>query len=196
LFTAILAIATVALVVVAALQWNTLEKTDQTSRLRDRAFVYFGDPSTLLYPPDKPTVWGVGITILNSGSMPARRIRIQYDCPDALSERTDDPFLLAKWKGTEVIKVIGPKNSLQLQACQIPIDIFNASQWSKDANGVPKEPEREIFYVVQVTYLDGFSDEQRVTQASRNFRFDQQGNMSIGFLGPHNCSDNDCQIQN
>jgi hypothetical protein len=136
---------------------------------------------------------GVGIIILNAGNMLARSIMVQYACPDApSSDKTIDPFRLAHWERAEVGNVIGPKNNFQLQACQIPIATVAAAHWSKDAKGAPKEPEREIFYVVQVTYLDGFSDEQRVTQMSRNFWFDEQNNFSLGFRGPHNCSDDDC----
>jgi hypothetical protein len=45
--------------------------TDQTSRLRDRAFLYFGDPHVTQYPPNNPIVWGVSITVANAGNMPA-----------------------------------------------------------------------------------------------------------------------------
>jgi hypothetical protein len=189
-FTAILALGTVALAIIAVLQWRTLEKTDQTSRLRDRAFVYFNNPPLTPYPPDKSIVWGVGITVLNAGNMPARSIVIQYDCPDApRSDQTIDPFPLAKWKRAEIGNVIGPKNQFVLQACNIPIAIVQAAQWSEAG----KQPEREIFYVVKVTYLDGFDlDESRFTQMSRKFIFDEQGNHSLGFTGPHNCADDDC----
>jgi hypothetical protein len=190
LFTAILAIGTLALAWVAALQWETLETTDQTSRLRDRAFVYFGDPPLTPYPANQPIVWGVGITVVNAGNMPARSVMIEYDCPDApKSDRIVDPFLLAKWKRAEIGNVIGPKNTFGLQACNVPIATVKAAQ----GFGNNKEPERDIFYVVRVTYLDGFDlDNPRVTHISRNFRFDQFGGQSLGFIGPHNCSDDDC----
>jgi hypothetical protein len=184
-----LGIFTIVLALVSGLTAWILYETDQTSRLRDRAFVYLGNPPITPYPPDKPIVWGVGITVHNAGNMPAHRVVIQYDCPDALmADKTVDPFRLARWKRAEIGNVIGSKNDVVLQACSIPIAIISAARWSKDA----KEPEREIFYVAQVTYLDGFSDELRVTQMSRSFRFDQQGNYSLGFAGPHNCSDEDC----
>jgi hypothetical protein len=189
-FTAILALGTVGLAVIAVLQWLTLEKTDQTSRLRDRAFIYFSDPPLTPYPPDKPIVWGAGISVLNAGNMPARRIAIQYDCPDApMSDQITDPFPLAKWKNAEVGNVIGPKNQFSLLACNIPIATVKAAKWSEDG----KQPVRQIFYVAQVKYLDGFDlDEPRITQMSRKLIFDQQGNYSLGFTGPHNCSDDDC----
>jgi hypothetical protein len=183
-FTGMLAVGTIALAIIAQLQWATLEKTDETSRLRDRAFVYFSDPLLTPYPPDKPTMWGVGITVLNAGNMPARSIAIQYDCPDApKSDKITDPFSLAKWKEAEIGNVIGPKNNFGLQACQIPIATVQAAI----------ESERDVFYVVRVTYHDGFDpDKLRVTQMSRIFRFDQYGGRSLGFVGLHNCSDDDC----
>ena len=111
-FTGVLAFGTVALALIAVLQWCTLEKNDETSRLRDRAFIYFSNPPMTPYPPppDKPTEWGVGITVLNAENMPARRIMIQYDCLDApKSDQIVDPFPLAKWKRAEIGNVIGPK---------------------------------------------------------------------------------------
>jgi hypothetical protein len=192
-FTLWLVIVTAVLVIATAVSICVLVKTDETSRLRDRAFVYFADPPPAIpYPADKPTMWGVGINILNAGNMPARKIVVQYDCPDApVSDKTSDPFRLAKWKTASVGKVIGPKNQFTLQACEVPIEAITSAQWSRDAKG-PKEPTKEVFYLVQVTYFDGFSGEMRITQMSRKFRFDPQGGQSLGFVGPHNCSDNDC----
>jgi hypothetical protein len=175
-----------ALVIVGLLTAYILYETDQTSRLRDRAFVYFNDPPLTPYPlpPNKPIVWGVGITVVNAGNVPASRIVIQYDCPDApKSSQIVDPFPLAKWKRAEMGNVIGPKNQFGLQACNIPIEIIEAA----------KRSERDVFYIVQVTYLDGFYlGKTRVTQMSRKFGFDQWGGQSLGFVGPHNCSDDDC----
>ena len=43
MFTAILALATLSLVWVAALQWNTLEKTDETLRAAQRPWIKYSD---------------------------------------------------------------------------------------------------------------------------------------------------------
>ena len=76
LATAMIAWATYELATISEAQRKILDQTDQTSRLRDRAFVYFFDPTITPYPPEKPTVWGIGINVENAGNMPARYVSI------------------------------------------------------------------------------------------------------------------------
>lgn len=183
IFTMILAVATVLLVVIGGITAWILSETDETSRLRDRALLYFGNPPVTPYPAAAPIVWGVGIAVGNFGNMPARQVSIRYACPDApRSDNVKDPFPLAQWKTAEAGSVIGPKQQLVLQACDVPIAVIQDAQ--KDL--------RDLFAVVEVRYLDGFAPHMRVTQASRIFRFDQWGGESLGIAGPHNCSDDDC----
>jgi len=183
-WTRVLGIFTIVLVFISALTAWILYKTDETSRLRDRAFIYFGDPPVTPYPADNPIVWGVGVTVSNAGNMPGRRVTIRYACPDASrSEHVSDPFSLVKWNDVEVGSVVGPKQGFSLQGCNVSIDKIN------DA----KKGFRDVFYVSEVKYIDGFDLKTlRVTQVSRIFRFDQWGGQSVGFAGPHNCSDEDC----
>jgi hypothetical protein len=161
-----------------------LLRTDDTSRLRDRAFIYFEDPHPTPYPPGQVAIVAMDIRVVNAGNMPARRVMVRYDCPNApRSSQTHDPFLLANWKHAEIGTVIGPKQAFTSQGCEIPIDTIKDAQAFK----------QDVFYVVEAQYIDGFDlDTPRVTQLSRNFRFDQSGGRSLGVVGPHNCSDNDC----
>jgi hypothetical protein len=184
LFTIVLAIVTGLAALISGLTAWILYSTDKTSRLRDRAFLYFGDPPVTPYPSSKPVVWGVGITVTNAGNMPARRVTLRYACPDASStENVQDPFRLAKWADAKIGSVLGPKQSVVLQGCNVPIDIIN------DA----KKSLRTVFYVVEARYIDGFDlDKTRVTQVSRIFGFDQSGGQSLQFTNAHNCSDDDC----
>ena len=185
ILTIVLAIAAGVSACIAVLTAWILYETDQTSRLRDRALVYFGDPTITPYPPDNPTVWGVGITVANAGNMPARRVTIRYACPDArLSEEVPDTFrLVAKWSNAQIGSVIGPKQGATLQGCSIPIDVIT------DA----KKSLRHVFYLVEATYLDGFYlSTTRITQVSRVFSFDRFGGQSLQFTSSHNCSDDDC----
>lgn len=182
-FTAVMAL-TGALTVVI-LYW-----TDQTSRLRDRAFVSFGDPPQEAYPrlPAAPTIWAAGIKVANAGNMPARRVTIRYACPDAPhDEAVTDTFGLVgsnDWKTAQIGSVIIPKQGATLQGCAIPIDVYN------DA----KNSGRQLFYLVEAQYLDGFDLETvRVTQMSRYFAFDPWGGRSLGFTTSHNCTDDDCR---
>jgi hypothetical protein len=72
LFTAILAVSTILLTVIAGFQWRTLEKTDQTIKAQERAFLYVEtfntatNGNTLVAAP----VWK------NSGSTPATSVQI------------------------------------------------------------------------------------------------------------------------
>jgi hypothetical protein len=160
-----------------------LYKTDQTSRLRDRAYLYFGDPYPIPWPPNKPDVLGIGIIITNNGNMPAKHVLVRYACPYTEKARDiKDPFPLIEWNIAEAPITIGAKQSFVLQGCNIPIGIIENA----------KKSLTDVFYIAEVKYSDGFSDEVRTTQTSRIFRFDKSG-QSIGMAGPHNCSDEDCQ---
>lgn len=180
----ILAISTVLTVVVLFLQFAILYKTDETSRLRDRAFIYLGDPPNGPYPAQgSAVVWYAGIVVGNAGNVPARRVKIRFACPDMPHGNATDPWPVAKWENAEVANVIGPKQGIALQGCNIPIESFNAA----------KKLERDLYVLIEATYLDGFYlDELRTTQMSRLFRFDQWGGQSLGFSGAHNCTDEDC----
>lgn len=181
--TGVIAWATIELANVSDGQRQILEQTDQTSRLRDRAFVYFFDPTIIPYPPDKPTVWGIGINVENAGNMPARRVTLRYACVDAPQlQKVLDPFPMARWVNAEIPNVIGPKRGVSTQSCNIPIGTIEAA----------KKSELDVFILMEIKYLDGFvADRNRVTQMTRVLRFDGHS-QSLGFAGLHNCSDDDC----
>ncbi|MBI4182881.1 MAG: hypothetical protein HY521_02650 [Proteobacteria bacterium] len=181
--TCVIAWATIELANVSNGQRKILEQTDQTSRLRDRAFVYFFNPTIIPYPPERPTVWGIGINVENAGNMPARRVTLRYDCVDApRSQHVLDPFPMAKWKNAEAPNVIGPKRHVSTQSCNIPVGTIEAA----------KRSEIDVFILMETKYLDGFvANRERVTQMTRVLRFDGYSH-SLGFAGPHNCSDDDC----
>jgi hypothetical protein len=185
LWTRLLGIFTLILAIVSCVTAYILYETDRTSRLRDRAFVYFGDPQIRPYPAtSEPIIWALGISIQNVGNLPARRVTIRYACPYAAhSGNIKDPFPLAKWRGAEFGNIVGPRGAFVLQGCEVPIDVINDARKST----------QDVFYVVEIRYTDGFElGKLRVTQMSRILRFDQWGGMSLGFIGPHNCSDEDC----
>lgn len=187
IFTGALAIFTGVLIWIGYLQWQTLKKTDETSRLRDRAFVYFSNPTIIPYPPDNPIVWGITINMENAGNMPARRISIRYAW--TYSQKTEniiDPFPSVKWSDAEVPNVMGPKQKFSLQGGEIPKKIIEEAQKSII----------DVFILMEAEYIDGFElDKSRVTQMSRILRFDKYGSRSLGIAGPHNCTDDDCPKQ-
>jgi hypothetical protein len=162
-----------------------LYTSDQTSRLRDRAFIYFGNPHITPYPNTTPTVWAFDINVTNTGNMPARRVTIRVACPDAaFDDEVPDTFRLVKqWQTAPTASVIGPKQEFALQGCEMPMQVISEAQNFR----------RRVFYLVEAQYLDGFDLKTfRVTQMSRGLSFDKAGGLSWNFSSSHNCSDDDC----
>jgi hypothetical protein len=91
---------------------------------------------------------------------------------------------LAKWSIVEVPNVIGPKQHFILHGSDIPISKIEAA----------KKSDIDLFILMEAEYIDGFDlDKSRITQMSRILRFDKYGGHSLGFAGPHNCTDDDCR---
>lgn len=80
-FTALLAVATVALAFVAGLQWDTLEKTDHTLRAGQRAFVFLNG-ITMTEHPVQPTgyEWYFTASIENNGSTQTKGLFHRLSC--------------------------------------------------------------------------------------------------------------------
>ncbi len=161
-FTGVLAIVAVLQFFAMVFQYCVMNKQDSTARLRDRAYVYFGNPTVISYPPNKPEVGGINIIAENVGNMPARIISIRCGwIGSPASTIISDPFPLVKWSDVNAPKFIGPKQSLALQGGGISIDIIGQAQKS----------EVNIFISMEVKYLDGFDlNKVRVTQMSRSWR--------------------------
>jgi len=177
-FTAVLAVTSI-------LTLWVLYRTDETSRLRDRAFVYFGDPQRRPYPDANPIVWAFSIKFGNAGNMPASRVAVRVACPDApFTDDVSDSFRLATdWTTAQIASVIGPKQDAEVQGCEVKIEKINEA----------KNHNLRVFYLVEAKYLDGFDlHTTRVTQMSRALAFDQWGGYSMGFTNSHNCTDDDC----
>ena len=168
------------LVVVGFLQWWTLKETNRTSRVRDRAYLYFGDPEIFPYPKSKPVTTGVSIVLMNVGNVPSRLISVRSGWTDN-QDGVVDQFRLKKLSEVNVAKFIGPKQGMRLQGHEVPIDIYMKAT-AMQAN---------IFVLMEVRYADGFDNKKvRVTQTSRSLRFDKFGGTSWGF--DYNCTDDDC----
>jgi hypothetical protein len=171
--------------VVTILSLAMLYRTDETSRLRDRAFVYFGNPQIRPYPDANPLIWAFSIRFANAGNMPARRVAVRVACPDApFSDQVSDTFrLAANWTTAQIANVIGPKQEAEVQGCEVKIEKINEA----------KSFHLHVFYLVEAKYLDGFDlHTTRVTQMSRALSFDPSGGQSLAFTDSHNCTDDDC----
>jgi len=164
-FTAVLAATSVLTLIV-------LYRTDETSRLRDRAFVYFRDPQIRPYPDANAIIWAFSIKFGNAGNMPASRVAMRVACPDVpFAEEVSDSFRLATdWTTAQIASVIGPKQEAEVQGCEVKIEKINEA----------KSRHLRVFYLVEAKYLDGFDlHTTRVTQMSRALGFDQYGGYSV-----------------
>lgn len=169
------------------LQWQTLENSDATIRNANRAYVYFDRVELRPYPspPDNVTVYGVTIVVTNSGNTPAYRLRIRSACPLLpASSPEEPPWPVDRDKTAGKLRMIlGPKQTVSLQGCNLNPDQIAASK-----NGT-----RKIFVVAEATYEDTYDPNvPRVNQTVRRLLFDADGGHSFGFVGPHNCADDDC----
>jgi hypothetical protein len=182
-WTRVLGVFTIVLALVGIATSIILYETDQTSRLRDRAFVYFTDPSFFKWPTINPNVLAVTMHVINAGNMPARRVAIKFNCPIPLKTDVADPYKTTTWATSEAPNVIGAKQPLDLQSCNIPLDAFDKARGGTN----------NIFIMFEASYFDGFDfSERRITQMSRSFRYDFDGGTSWGYVAPHNCTDDDC----
>jgi hypothetical protein len=183
-FTVVLAIVSGLALLISGLTAWVLYTTDQTSRLRDRAFIYFGNPHITPYPNTNPTIWAFDINVANAGNMPARQVTIRFG-PDApFADEVSDTFrLVSQWKTAASASVIGAKQEVTLQGCEVLLEIITDAQ----------NFHRHIFYLLEAQYLDGFNfSSTRTTQMSRGLGFDKAGGLSWNFSSLHNCSDDDC----
>lgn len=181
------AISTVGLVYIGFLQWDTLKKSNATLRDSNRAYVYFDRIKLRPYPdpPDNVTVYGITVVVTNSGNTPALGLRFRSVCPQSSADFAKDPFGLVDWSkvGVEPPMILGPKQTIPLQGCNLSPNQIADLKCGKS----------KIFVVVEARYEDTFDpDNPRITQTVRRLHFDTDGGHSFGFVGPHNCADEDC----
>jgi len=182
-FTFFVALFTLFLVVVGVLQFCVLRETVETSRLRDRAFINFNDPTIkefLQYNPPEKTI---SVLAQNTGNVPARNVYIRYDCVRVdKSEHIRDPFSIAKFSVAPMPRFMGPKQAFNVKICDVTQTFFDEIISGKI----------KAFIVIKVEYLDGFGT-QRTTQMSRQLHVDGSKLHSFSFAGTHNCIDDDCK---
>ncbi len=178
-FTFFVATFTGLLVVVGVLQWCTLTRTDETSRLRDRAFLYL-TPTVLPYPPPREVShWGISLIMENAGVMPAEHVRLKH----AFTSSKERQWSQAEWTIINFPITIGPKRQFPIQWKDIPLNIVQ-----EIING-----KAEVFLLAEVTYNDSFfPSKKRITQMKARLNADYAGGSSFSFTSDHNCTDDDC----
>lgn len=123
LFTGVLALATVALVIVSFLQWRTLDKTDETWRAGERAYVF---------PAHNVAGWQAGyikngivfrgfpVVWENSGNSPTMDLVAELYCPDLQPRPENNPIKLLHKPPVTVKLLLGPKQTIWGGPCDTP----------------------------------------------------------------------------
>jgi hypothetical protein len=139
LFTAILAFATVALVWVAKLQWNTLEKTDETLRAGQRAFVFLENIQMNQQPAlPQGFIWYFVPNLRNNGTTQTKNLTTRLTC-----EFSPQPSKVGVRHS-----LLGPKQIEGMGACS----------WSAESLAQIWQSHTEILIAGDATYSDIFDD--------------------------------------
>ena len=174
-------------IIMSYFQLDVAEKSDETSRLRDRAYVYFSTPSFTPYPSkDNPTEWIFKVAFHNSGNMPAQSLNIRYTVIDSPTPTDIAPITQAKWTQANTPKTFGPKQDFLFQLFDVKIITIDEFRKMKKSGSMGK------FILAEATYFDGFSKEQRVTKMGVRLNIDTIGAHSFSFTHNYNCTDDDC----
>jgi len=190
IFTGILALATLALVVISILQWLTLDRTDQTFRAGERAFVFVTHSREGWQRAEKindeivrefPVVWE------NVGNSPTRGLLIKLYCPDVQPFAVTNPVSLPG-KTEQMSATIEPKQTTWGGSC------FYSNLQLK----LVKNNEYHLYVIAMADYFDIF-DEHHKTESCFELA-EMSGNLDDLDAQPHgrlrycerNCADKEC----
>jgi hypothetical protein len=190
-FTCVLAVATLGLVIVSFLQWRTLDKTDETFRAGERAFVFVTHNGGQWQPARMingevlrflPVVWE------NSGNSPTRRLTFDLHCPEAQESVVQNPTQLPGRSSGPVHKLLGPKQSIFAGVCGYSVAQLN----------LVRDNGYHLYIVSTADYFDIFEEHHRteacfeVINLNGNFE-DLQTVPKNDFIGcGRNCADEEC----
>jgi hypothetical protein len=161
------AIATVAIGIVAWLQWETFEKTDRTLNrtllIGQRAFVHLEEINfqvvdkwseneeccIFILPRKEGRVIKTEFKLTNNGNTPTKNLKIRIQCqPMGLGTKISDPFELFKWNDpTTISRSLGAKQTIPVspESCEIKPDdtLLNAQMRTV-----------KRFFLGEITYED------------------------------------------
>ena len=130
LFNLILAAATVALAVIAVLQWQILQRTEQTSRAGERALVYMQDIDIQSLKPSGQG-WQITPNLINNGTTAATGVVDAIVCSFGDIQNTVQK---------KTPSFVGPRQITDLGYCRVTSDEIRRSQNNIKIGGI-------IFYV-------------------------------------------------
>ena len=193
LFTGVLAIATVALVFVSWLQQRTLDKTDQTWRDGERAYV-FPAPNVAVWQPATmangivtrayPIVWE------NSGNSPTVNLIIKLYCLKPLPLSEANPIRLLD-NPTAVQRLLGPKQTIWGGTCP----------YSAEQLDMVRDSGYHLYIASTADYFDIFDKHHYTETCFELVNFSKEDKFEDPKVTPRgdiyncgrNCSDKECQ---
>lgn len=180
----LLAIFTLIIAFAAISQCYFIKKSDESTRLRDRAYLYFLGADNRAYPNEENAIgYRNDIFLENAGNMPARRVFVRHGWKEIKrTENITNPWGVIEWEKAQLASVVGPRQHIVFQGKGIPTVIMESV----------KKLEFDIILAMEATYLDGFSKTPRITQMCRILRYDKAGGHSLSFADTNNCSDGEC----
>ncbi len=172
---------TAAAVVIAGGTAYIAWKSDQTQRAINQAAVYF---EKIILRADKTgdgnSVWGIGITVVNTGNTQVLQPKIRVACRDGKPTPTELPEWFGSKDNFSVIALCHKQPS-GLQVCIINENEFNRIQ--KQTLGK--------YVIAEVIYADAFEKSLiHTTQFTHRINIDMNRQYSTSVVGPHNCADN------
>jgi hypothetical protein len=161
IFTGILAISTVALTMVAWMQFRSLDQTDKTLRTGDRAFIYIDGVDISKYNDGSGDKWIFTLNAINNGGTHTKSIYFYVTCTYGAENYT-----------TPVItSFLGPKQKVGMGSCIWPqekverlwvnnwsvemtsgifyIDVFNGSHFTRQCRRIFVRSEPKNSLVIQ-----------------------------------------------
>jgi hypothetical protein len=189
-FNFILAIATIGLAFVSFLQWRTLDKTDETFRAGERAFVFV-----------KQIIWGqaqmkdgmayrsVAPEWENNGNSQTKGLIVELNCPRPTWLTDDNPMRISDGNFGTTPRLIGPRQTTAEGSCKYSADELKTVQH----NG------KHLYIAGKATYDDIF-DKPHVTEYCVEI-VNVIGDVSAADVTPYNdtqicgrnCADEECK---
>jgi hypothetical protein len=195
LFTLLLSIATVGLVYVGELQRRTLEKTDETQRMFNRAFIFPVAADLALVPtPGFSTMkWNFVPQWENSGNTATVDLKVETRCGVLVSQRIEPSFGTGAADASSN-RVIGPHQKVLGEGCSFGYQELSEAMTRK----------KFLYILMRATYKDVFGAMHITEFCAKAFIL--IGNLSdpyptrpIGLSNGasclnHNCADEQCGL--
>jgi hypothetical protein len=186
-----IAVPTAALVVVAWFQWCTSEKTDQTLRAGERAFVFVrhqGSQWTAAKTMSNQIVRSFIVEWENSGNSQTKNLTVDLYCIPPQAFVTANPIGILDKPTLTADRLLGPKQTIWGGVCNYTVDQLNLA----------KDKGYHLYVGAKANYFDIF-DARHVTEycieiTNISGQFEDMSVIPQGDLNNcgRNCADSEC----